>query len=105
MMGALVVSGLFLISYLYYHNNVGYAPFTGQGFIRPIYFSILFTHIVLAALMVPLILVTVALALKEQFTQHRCIAKWTLPVWLYVSVTGVLIYLLAFHIYPPLMTV
>jgi len=99
MIAALAVSTLFMISYLYYHARVGNIPFAGQGWIRPVYFSILATHVVLAALMVPLILITVFRALKGHEYAHRRIARWTLPVWLYVSVTGVLIYFLAFHIY------
>ena len=101
MIAALVVSTLFLVSYLIYHFQVGNIPFAGQGWIRPLYFSILATHILLAALIIPLILVTLTYALKGQFSAHRRIARWTLPVWLYVSVTGVIIYLLAFHIYRP----
>ena len=98
---ALTVSALFLTSYLYYHNEVGYVPFSGQGSIRPFYFFVLFSHILLAALIVPLILVTVGLMLRHKNTQHRRLARWTLPIWMYVSVTGVLIYLMAFQIYPP----
>ena len=101
MIAALAVSALFLTSYFYYHNTVGYVPFTGQGLIRPFYFFILFSHILLAALIVPLVLVTVGLMLRRKNTQHRRLARWTLPIWMYVSVTGVLIYLMAFQIYPP----
>ncbi len=99
MIAALVVSGFFLISYLYYHANVGNIPFAGEGLIRPIYFSILFSHVLLAALIVPLIVMTVTFALKGKFDRHRRIARWALPLWIYVSLTGVLIYVLAFHIY------
>lgn len=101
MISALVVSTLFFIFYLYYHSVVGNIPFAGQGVVRPIYFSVLITHVILAAAIVPLVLVTVSFVLMGKFQQHRRVARWTLPVWLYVSVTGVLIYLLAFHIYPP----
>ncbi len=101
MIGALGVSTLFLISYLYYHNQVGYVPFTGQGAIRPLYFFILFTHIALAVVIVPLILLTLIYAIRDRVVQHQRITRWTLPLWLYVSVTGVLIYLLAFQLYPP----
>ncbi len=101
MVTALVVSAVFLVSYLAYHNLVGYAPFAGQGWIRPIYFSLLGSHIILAAVIVPLVLLTVYFALKENFSRHPRIARWTLPVWLYVSVSGVVIYILGFHIYPP----
>ncbi len=99
MIAALLVSTLFLISYLYYHSQIGNVKFAGQGLIRPIYFSILASHILLAALIIPLILITISHAFKEQFFFHRRYARWTLPLWLYVSVTGVIVYLLAFHIY------
>lgn len=98
---ALLVSTMFLISYLYYHNQVGYVPFAGQGFIRPIYFTILFSHIFLAVVILPLIVLTVIFAIRERVTQHQRITRWTLPLWLYVSVTGVLIYIFGFHLYPP----
>ena len=96
---ALVVSSLFLASYLYYHNRVGYVPFRGEGLIRPVYFTILFSHIVLAIVVVPLILVTVGAAIMEKVALHQRLTHWTLPLWLYVSVTGVLVYLFGFHWY------
>ena len=99
---ALLFSTLFLMIYLYYHYQVGNVPFAGQGMIRPLYFSILVSHVLLAILMVPMILVTLGRALRGRFGSHRRIARWTLSVWVYVSVTGVLIYLLAFQFYPPL---
>ena len=92
MIGAFSVSCLFLASYLVYHYHVGSVPFTKQGWIRPVYFTILITHVVLAAAIVPLALVTLSRALQERFDRHRAIARWTLPLWLYVSVTGVIIY-------------
>ena len=101
MVAALIVSAVFLVSYLTYHNMVGYAPFAGQGWIRPIYFTMLFSHIVLAAVIVPLVLMTVWFAVNGNFTRHPKIARWTLPIWLYVSISGVLIYILGFHIYAP----
>jgi len=101
MISALAVSTLFFIFYLYYHSVVGNIPFAGQGAIRPIYFTVLITHVVLAAAIVPLVLTTVSFVVRGKFYKHRMVARWTLPIWLYVSVTGVLIYLLAFHIYPP----
>jgi putative membrane protein len=101
MVSALVVSTLFLISYLYYHTKVGYVPFSGQGFIRPIYFLILFSHILLAVVILPMIVLTVTFALRDRITLHQRMTRWTLPLWLYVSVTGVLIYLFGFHLYPP----
>jgi putative membrane protein len=103
MAAALMISGLFMISYLTYHAEVGYMPFAGQGFIRPIYFTLLASHVILAALIVPLVLTTVFFALQGNFVRHPRIARWTLPLWLYVSVSGVIIYLLGFHLYPPAM--
>lgn len=96
MIAAVVLSALFLTSYLVYHANAGSRPFTGQGPIRAFYFTILLTHIVLAAAVVPLVLVTLLRALRGRFAQHRRIARWTLPIWLYVSVTGVMIYLMLY---------
>ena len=98
---ALLISSLFMISYLTYHAAVGYAPFAGQGTIRPFYFTLLASHVILAAVIVPLVLTTVFFALRGNFTRHPRIARWTLPLWLYVSVSGVMIYLLGFHLYPP----
>jgi putative membrane protein len=96
---ALVVSTLFMISYLAYHARVGYLPFTGEGIIRPFYFTLLASHVFLAAIIVPLVLLTVFFAINSNFSMHPRIARWTLPLWFYVSVSGVLIYLLGFHIY------
>ena len=101
MITALVISGVFLVSYLIYHAHVGYMPFAGQGLIRPFYFTLLASHIVLAAAIGPLVLATVYLALRGDFRRHPRVARWTLPLWLYVSLSGVAIYLLAFHLYPP----
>lgn len=97
---ALVISALFLTSYLYYHSQVGSIRFTAEGWVRPVYFTILITHTVLAAAVVPLALVTVWRALKARFDSHRRIARWTLPIWLYVSVTGVLVYLMLYVWWP-----
>lgn len=99
MIAAVVSSSLFLISYLYYHAHVGSVHFQGQGWIRPVYFGILLTHTVLAAVIVPLVIITLTRGLKARFDRHRAIARWTYPLWLYVSVTGVLIYLLLYQIY------
>jgi len=99
MIAAVVSSSLFLVSYLYYHYHVGSVRFTGQGWIRPVYFGILITHTVLAALVVPLVITTLIRALRERFDRHRAIAKWTYPIWLYVSVTGVVIYLMLYKLY------
>jgi len=94
MLGAFVTSTLFLASYLTYHVQVppGSVRFAGTGGLRTLYYAILLTHIVLAAVILPLALVTLSRALKERFDKHRQIARWTLPLWLYVSVTGVVIY-------------
>lgn len=101
MVTALLISGLFMVSYLTYHAAVGYMPFAGQGAIRPFYFTLLASHVILAALIVPLVLGTVYLAARADFLRHPRLARWTLPLWLYVSVSGVVIYLLGFHVYPP----
>lgn len=97
MLAALTTSALFLLSYVIYHANVGSRPFTGQGAFRFVYFSVLVTHVVLAALILPLALVTTARGLAGHYDRHVRIARWTLPVWLYVSVTGVVIYLMLYH--------
>lgn len=95
---AFITSILFLISYLTYHYHVGSTPFGGTGFIRAIYFTILISHTILAATMVPLALVTLSRALKGRFSKHVRIARWTLPLWLYVSVTGVIIYWMLYRL-------
>ncbi len=97
MLGAFCVSVLFLISYCIYHANAGSTKFTQQGWIRPVYFTILISHIVLAFVIVPLALRTLYLAWREKFDKHRRIAKITFPIWLYVSVTGVIIYLMLYQ--------
>jgi uncharacterized membrane protein YozB (DUF420 family) len=97
MLTAFATSALFLTSYLVYHANVGSVPFQGQGRIRLVYFAILITHIVLAATILPLALVTLSRALSQRFDRHRRIARWTLPIWLYVSVTGVVIYVMLYR--------
>jgi uncharacterized membrane protein YozB (DUF420 family) len=99
MLGALATSALFLVSYVTYHLNAGSRPFEGQGPIRLVYFAILITHVVLAAVIVPLALVTATRGLRSQFDRHVRIARWTLPLWLYVSVTGVVIYLMLYELY------
>ena len=92
MLGALATSGAFLVSYLTYHFQVGSVRFTGQGAVRTLYFVILISHTILAAAIVPLVLVTVARARGARFEAHRRLARITLPLWLYVSVTGVVVY-------------
>jgi putative membrane protein len=98
MLTAFGVSTLFLISYVIYHYYAGSRPFGGQGWIRPVYFTLLLTHIVLAAAIVPLALTTIYRALTAQFIRHRRLARWTLPIWLYVSVTGVVIYWMLYRL-------
>lgn len=100
MVAALLVSSVFMISYLTYHYHVGYVPFVGEGAIRPIYFTILVSHIILAAIIIPLLLTTVILAIRASYKLHRRWALWTLPIWIYVSISGIVVYLMAFHIYP-----
>jgi uncharacterized membrane protein YozB (DUF420 family) len=96
MLAAFFCSTVFLISYLVYHFQVGSVGFKGQGWIRPVYFTILISHTILATAVVPLALITLVRALRERFDAHRRIARWTLPIWLYVSVTGVVIYLMLY---------
>ncbi len=100
MIAAFLTSTAFLVSYLAYHYRVGHVVFQGQGWIRPVYFTLLLTHTVLAAVIVPMIIVTLRRAWLEKFDKHRLIARWTLPLWLYVSVTGVIVYLMVYQIYP-----
>lgn len=99
MLSAVTVSVLFFISYLIYHYNVGSRPFQGQGWIRPVYFAILLSHTVLAVVNVPIVIVTLVRAFQEKFDQHaRLAARFTFPLWLYVSVTGVIVYLMLYHL-------
>jgi putative membrane protein len=99
MLAALTTSALFLTSYLVYHANTGSRPFPGSGAVRMVYFGILVTHVVLAAVILPLALITAARGLRAQYDRHVRIARWTLPVWIYVSVTGVVIYLMLYQMY------
>jgi putative membrane protein len=101
MVAACVTSALFLLSYLTYHYHVGSMPFRGQGWVRPLYFTILVSHTILAAVIVPLALITLFRAWKADFIKHVRIAKWTLPIWLYVSLTGVIIYVMLYQLFPP----
>ncbi len=98
MLSAFGVSLLFLASYLYYHAHAGVRHFAGTGWIRPVYFAILMSHTVLAAAIVPLAVVTVALGLSSRFPRHQRVARWTLPLWLYVSLTGVAVYVLLYRL-------
>jgi putative membrane protein len=97
MIAAFTTSSLFLVSYIVYHAQVGSVRFTREGFVRTLYFSILISHVTLAAVVLPLAIVTLSRGLKARYPQHRAIARWTFPVWLYVSVTGVLVYVLLYQ--------
>jgi len=97
MIAAFTTSSLFLISYLTYHAQVGSVPFARQGLVRPLYFFILITHVVLAAAVPPLAIVTLSRGLKGRYPRHRAIARWTWPIWMYVSITGVLVYVLLYQ--------
>jgi len=98
MLAAVTASALFLVSYVVYHANAGSKPFQGTGPVRMVYFAILMTHIVLAAAIVPMVLMTLARALRQRFDRHAVIARWTFPIWLYVSVTGVVIYVMLYRL-------
>ncbi len=102
MIAAFCCSTLFLALYLYFHFSAGVIRFGGQGWIRSVYFTLLLTHTTLAAVIVPLVLITLTRALRGKFASHRAIAKWTLPIWLYVSVTGVIVYWLLYVAYTPI---
>jgi len=102
MIGAVITSSVFLISYVVYHVGfgAGVSRFMGTGWVRPVYFTILITHTILAVTIVPFVIVTLTRALRGSFQRHRAIARWTFPMWLYVSVTGVIVYLMLYHLYP-----
>ena len=97
MIAAFVTSSLFLVCYIVYHAQVGSVRFTRQGFVRPLYFTILISHVTLAAAVLPLAVVTLSRGLKRRYSRHRTIARWTWPIWMYVSVTGVLVYVLLYQ--------
>jgi uncharacterized membrane protein YozB (DUF420 family) len=99
MLTALGTSALFLVSYLYYHAHVGSVDFRGTGWSRPVYFAILISHTILAAAIVPMVIITLGRALRGRFDSHRAIARWTFPLWLYVSVTGVVVYLMLYQLF------
>lgn len=98
MLGACTTSVLFLGSYLIYHYHHGSTPFSGHTWLRPVYFTILISHTLLAVAIVPLVVITLRRALKERFDRHRRLARWTLPLWIYVSITGVAIYWMLYHL-------
>ena len=97
MISAFVTSSLFLICYVMYHAHAGSKPFPGHGLIRTVYFSILIPHVTLAAVVLPMAIITLSRALRERFDRHRAIARWTLPIWLFVSVSGVVVYLMLYQ--------
>ncbi|MGD0697259.1 MAG: DUF420 domain-containing protein [Terriglobia bacterium] len=100
MLSACGTSTLFLVCYLWYHAHHGVTRFAGQGAIRPVYFTLLGTHTILAAAIVPLVMVTLYRAWRRRFDSHKRIARWTLPLWLYVSITGVIVYWVLYRLYP-----
>ena len=99
MLAAVAVSTLFLASYLYYHFHLGSVHFRGHGVWRAIYFTLLTSHTLLAAAIVPMVIITLSRALRERFDRHRAIARWTYPLWVYVSVTGVIVYFMLYHLF------
>lgn len=100
MLASVGMAVLFLIIYTYYHLNAGLAKFGGEGVIRPIYFTILILHVIGAIVLVPVVPMTLVRALRERFNAHKLLARWTWPLWMYVSVSGVVVYVMAIHIYP-----
>jgi uncharacterized membrane protein YozB (DUF420 family) len=102
MIAAFSCSTIFLILYLYFHAHAGVIRFSGHGWIRPVYFTILISHTTLAIVIVPLVVITLLRALRSRFDRHRAIARWTLPLWLYVSITGVIVYWLLYIAYTPI---
>jgi uncharacterized membrane protein YozB (DUF420 family) len=99
-LSALTASILFLVSYIVYHLHHGTTRFAGQGIARPVYFAILTTHTIMAVVIVPFVIVTLRRALRGDFLRHRALARWTLPMWMYVSITGVIVYLMLYQLYP-----
>jgi putative membrane protein len=104
MISALTVSAAFLTSYLIYHYHVGHVRFAGEGTVRTVYFTMLISHVILAVANLPMIIMTVIPALRRRFDKHRRMAKFTAPIWLYVSVTGVLVYMMCYRWYGPPLT-
>jgi len=103
MIAAFFCSTVFLVLYLYFHAHAGVIRFSGQGWVRPAYFTILISHTTLAIVIVPLVLITLSRGLRRRFDTHRRIARWTLPLWLYVSITGVIVYWLLYIAYTPIL--
>lgn len=102
MLSAFCCSAVFLALYVYFHLHAGIIRFSGQGWIRPVYFAILISHTILAIVDLPLVLITLTFALSSRFSKHRAIARWTFPIWLYVSITGVIVYWLLYVAYTPI---
>lgn len=102
MLAAFCCSAVFLALYVYFHLHAGIIRFGGQGWIRPVYFTILISHTILAIVDLPLVLITLTFALRSRFAKHRAIARWTFPIWLYVSITGVIVYWLLYVAYTPI---
>ena len=100
MVAALAASAVFLVIYIFYKANSGFARFGGAGVIRPVYFTILILHVLGAIAIVPLVPIVVRRALKGRFERHRALARWTLPLWIYVGVSGIVVYVMAVHLYP-----
>ena len=100
MIAAVVASALFLVCYLFFHFKVGNILFLGQGWARPVYFTILISHVTLAMVIVPMAIVTLSRGLGGRYPQHRVIARWTWPLWMYVSITGVLVYFMLYQWFP-----
>ena len=100
MLASVGMAVLFLVIYTYYHVNAGLAKFGGEGVIRPVYFTILILHVIGAITLVPMVPLTLLRALRERFDAHKRLARWTWPLWMYVSVSGVVVYVMAIHIYP-----
>lgn len=99
MIAGVATSSLFLAGYLWYHAHVGSVHFQGRGWSRPVYFTILISHTILAAIIVPLVFITLVLGLRRRDERHRAIARWTYPIWMYVSCTGVVIYVMLYHLF------
>ncbi|HEY6765311.1 MAG TPA: DUF420 domain-containing protein [Candidatus Sulfotelmatobacter sp.] len=100
MIAAMVASAVFLCCYLFFHYEVGNILFLGQGWSRPVYFTILISHVTLAIIIVPMAIITLNRGLKARYPQHRAIARWTWPLWMYVSVTGVIVYMMLYQWFP-----
>jgi putative membrane protein len=100
MIAAVIASALFLACYVYFHVHVGNIHFLGQGVWRPIYFAILIPHVTLAIVIVPMVIITLSRGLRARYDSHRAIARWTFPLWMYVSVTGVIVYFMLYQWFP-----